>query len=294
MKLKNFFKKHWLAISVTAGSLIIVAVAIILVAVLLTQTAITDTAVYKITDRIISESEEINIEIDSQAHLSGDYGGEAYSINASELSGIAGTAKAIGIDVSVWQGTIEWDKVKAAGIDFAMIRCGYRGYSGSGVIEKDPRFDRNIVGALNAGIKVGVYFYSTAVTVEEAEQEADWVISVIKDYNITYPVAYDFEEFYNSDGSRAVRLSQKQRTANTVAFLERVKSAGYNPMLYASASAVRRYWLYSEIKEYDYWLAHYTTKTNYSGHYVMWQCTSKGRIDGINGNVDFNIAYKSF
>lgn len=294
MKIKSFFKKHWLALSVTAGSLVIVAVAVILIAVLLTQTALTGTAVYEVADKIISESEEIDIEIDSQGHLSGDYGGQAYSLNASDLSGISRNAKAFGIDVSVWQGTIDWDKVKAAGIDFAMIRCGFRGYSGSGVIEKDPRFDRNIAGALGAGINVGVYFYSTAVTEKEAEEEADWVVSVIKNYNITYPVAYDFEEFYNSDGSRAAGLSQKQRTANTVAFLERIKSAGYNPMLYASASAVRRYWLYSKVRKYDYWLAHYTTKTNYSGPYVMWQCTSKGKVDGINGYVDFNIAYKSF
>ena len=130
-----------------------------------------------------------------------------------------------GIDVSSFQGTIDWNKVKAAGVDFAMIRVGYRGY-GTGAMMLDDNFDVNIQGALDAGIKVGVYFFSQAITEEEAVEEARFVLEHIKDYDITYPVAYDME-LITHDTARTDTLTGRQITDHTIAFCEAIKSAGY-------------------------------------------------------------------
>ena len=200
-----------------------------------------------------------------------------------------------GIDVSSHNGHIEWDKVAQAGVEFVMIRCGYRGYV-SGKIVEDARFDANIRGASQHGISIGIYFYSTAVNEREALQEAAWIAKRLGDYEkdgikIVFPVAYDFEEFYNKNSSRAENLSKEQLTANTKAFLSHIGSVGYTPMLYASKSAVDYYWDFDKIAEYDFWLAHYVERTNYGGAYSMWQYSNTGKVSGIKGNTDLNISY---
>ena len=199
-------------------------------------------------------------------------------------------SNSVGIDVSKWNGTINWTEVKNAGIDFAMIRVGYRG-STQGTIVEDPYFRKNVNGAIKNGVKVGIYFFSMARTEEEAIQEAAWVVSAIRKYSITYPVAYDLESWGTG---RIADVSYTQLTNNAIAFLGYIKSQGYTPMMYASKYDFNCRWEKSRIKGCKYWLAHYTTQTDYTGSYQMWQYSSKGSVPGINGDVDMNIAYFSY
>lgn len=216
-------------------------------------------------------------------------GGE--EMNQSQVNSMfenVGT-KSFGIDVSAHQGKINWAAVKAEGIDFAMIRCGFRGY-GTGSINEDAYFKTNVAGANANGIKVGIYFYSAAINEQEALEEAVWVISKIKTYRITYPVVYDFEDYQRH---RCANVDGAQATRNANTFLNLIKQAGYEPMMYANKSD-----LTSRISRGAFnckmWLAHYTNQTDYSGSYQMWQFTSKGTVNGINGYVDRNIAYFSY
>ena len=194
-----------------------------------------------------------------------------------------------GIDVSAHNGVIDWKTVAANGVDFAIIRCGFRGYS-EGKIYEDAYFKSNVAGATAAGVKVGIYFYSAAVTEEEALEEAAWVVKKISTYRITYPVVYDFEEF---GMHRCSGVNGTLGTNMALTFLNYVKANGYEPMLYASKNDIRNNFNKSAFS-CKFWLAHYTTKTDYTGSYNMWQYTSKGSVPGISGNVDMNIAYFSY
>lgn len=217
-------------------------------------------------------------------------------ISAEELTAKAG--KANGIDVSKWQGRIDWSKVAASGIDFAMIRIGFRGENG--IIYRDTCADYNIQQAEKVGIAVGVYFFSTAVDTEEARKEAEWTVAAIAGYSISCPVVYDCEGFLNS-GSRMYGISSEQRTDNALAFLNAVKSAGYEGMLYSAVSelAASKHWQTERLeKEFSVWVARYpevpypkTEQPGYSGRYDMWQYTDNGRVNGIDGNVDLSVAY---
>lgn len=206
------------------------------------------------------------------------------------------TGKANGIDVSKWQGKIDWSKVKNSGIDFAIIRIGYRGENGT--IYKDVNADYNIQQAQKAGVLVGVYFFSTAVSSTEATEEADWTLSAIKGYSISYPVVYDCEGFANSN-SRMHSLTNAQRTDNAIAFLSTIEKSGYEGMFYASKTDLEDYWETSRISaDYKIWLARYTTPPypetshpDYQGRYDMWQYTNMGTVNGIEGNTDMIVSY---
>lgn len=198
--------------------------------------------------------------------------------------------KSFGIDVSAHQGKINWAAVKAAGVEFAMIRCGFRGY-GTGAICEDAYFKTNVAGATANGIKVGIYFYSAAINENEAVEEAVWVISKIKTYRITYPVVYDFEDYQRY---RCANVDGAQATKNAHTFLNLIRQAGYDPMMYANKSDLTSRISRSAFSGYKMWLAHYTSQTDYSGSYQMWQYTSKGSVSGISGYVDMNIAYFSY
>ena len=200
-----------------------------------------------------------------------------------------------GIDVSVYQGTIDWAKVSKSGVDFAMIRAGYRGYGDKGVLVEDSMFSKNVLGAKTNKIDIGIYFYTQAINVEEAKEEAKFVVNLIKKYGIDvkYPIAIDTELSPTGTG-RADSISKEKRTEIVKAFCETIKQLGYKPMVYAS-----KYWLYDnlnvqQISQYDTWLAHYTDKTDYKYSYTMWQYTSTGKIDGITGNVDKSYCYKIY
>ncbi len=179
-----------------------------------------------------------------------------------------------------------------------MIRCGYRGYR-TGRIVEDAKFRKNITGALSNGIKVGLYFFSQAVSIAEGIEEANYVTNIARQYNITYPIAIDSEisGADNRDG-RADGLDQALRTNVAVAFCNQVKNNGYIPMVYAS-----RNWLYNNLEvnrlaPYETWLAHYTgssnQKSDYKYSYTMWQYTSSGLVSGISTSVDLNEGYKKY
>ncbi len=198
-----------------------------------------------------------------------------------------GSAK-LGIDVSKWNQEIDWEAVKEEGVEFAIIRCGYRGAS-SGALVIDPRYEENIQGAIDAGIPVGVYFFTQALDEVEAVEEASMVIRLIEAYDVDYPVFLDSESAGGS--GRADGLTAKERTAAHKAFLETVSAAGYETGVYAS-----RNWLYdrinmTDLSEYKTWLAEYAEVPAYEGYYDMWQYTSKGKVNGISTNVDLNLCY---
>lgn len=197
-----------------------------------------------------------------------------------------------GIDVSVHQGAIDWQQVRDAGVEFAIIRVGYRTYGG-GEIKLDEGFVDNISGATAAGLKVGVYFFSQAVTVDEAVAEADAVLDAIAPYDITYPVVYDWELIYD-DTARTDDIPVDVLTDSCIAFCERVKSAGYTPMIYQNKGTTLFKLDLPRLQDYDFWLAEYGSEPTYYYDYQMWQYSCTGRIPGIAGEVDLNISFKDY
>ena len=195
----------------------------------------------------------------------------------------------LGIDVSTWQGVIDWKKVKQSGINFAMIRCGFRGMD-SGKITMDSYFLKNIKGAIANNINVGVYFFSMAKNKNEAVEEAKWVVDLIKDYDISYPVAIDTEIF---NKYRLKGIDYSTLTNNAIAFSDYVKSKGYTPMIYSYARAFNQYFDTAKFNNYRIWLAQYNDEATYKGRYYMWQYTSDGSVPGIKGRVDMNVSYFS-
>lgn len=200
-----------------------------------------------------------------------------------------------GVDVSKYQGDIDWEAVKDAGFEFVIIRCAYRGYV-TGALNADEGFIENVEGALNAGLKVGVYVFSQAIDVEEALEEAEFVVDLIKDYDITYPVVYDWEVVIDEDGDtpRTKYITPDQLTNNALVFCERVALEGYTPMVYANKkTAVWKYDL-SRMQHIDIWFAEYSDTPTYFYDFEMWQYSSKGSVPGIKGNVDLNISFKDY
>lgn len=204
-----------------------------------------------------------------------------------------------GIDVARYQGTIDWEKVAAAGVDFAMVRVGYRTLV-DGEITPDPNAKFNMQEAQKYGIKLGAYFFSTAVTRAEAIQEAKWVADYIAQYPITYPVAYNCEGF-NDPENRQYTLNKTERTDIALVFLKTIEELGYEGMFYASKNEMENdaRWEVSRIDpEYKIWVAQYpdepypaTPRSSYTGKHHMWQYTRSGIVDGVDQNVDVNIAY---
>ena len=194
----------------------------------------------------------------------------------------------LGIDVSKWNKEIDWEKVKGDGIEFAIIRCGYRGAS-SGALVLDPMYKRNIEGAIEAGIPVGVYFFTQALDEVEAVEEASMVISLIEDYDVDYPVFLDSESA--GGRGRADALEADERTKIHKAFLETIASAGYETGIYASRNWLNDELDMTEVSEYRTWLAEYADIPVYDKYYHMWQYTSKGSVDGIETRVDLNLCY---
>jgi len=194
-----------------------------------------------------------------------------------------------GIDVSKHQGEIDWEKVAADGVEFAFIRVGNRGY-GSGAIVEDPQFEANIVGAITHGVKVGVYFFSQAITVEEAQEEARFVLEKVAPYKITCPIVLDVEKVDDSE-ARMNKISTEQRTTNTLAFLQEIEAAGYKTMLYHNMEMATMKLDMTQLEKYQKWFAYYNKELYYPYAYDVWQYSDKGKVDGINGDVDMNISF---
>ena len=190
----------------------------------------------------------------------------------------------IGIDVSKWQGDIDFSKLKSAGVEFVIIRIGSStGINGENFI--DSKFIQNIKNANSVGIPVGVYFYSYANSVDKAISDAKWIIENIKDYKVELPIAFDWE---NWGSFNTYELSFFGLTNMAKRFMDTVKDAGYDAMLYSSKTYLENIWM---SVDYPVWLAHYTKNTNYAVAYSYWQICSNGRVDGINGDVDIDIRY---
>ncbi len=217
-------------------------------------------------------------------------------VNISDIKAKKGVQN--GIDVSKWQGKIDWQKVKKSGIDFAIIRIGYRAENGQ--LYRDSNADYNIQQAQKAGVLVGVYFFSTALNEQEAIEEAQLTISLIKGYKISYPVVYDCEGFKNAD-SRMYSLTAEQRTQNAIAFLDTVTKAGYEGMFYGSKADLTDNTAFDTAqieKKFKIWIAQYknppypqSQAPDYTGEYDMWQYTNKGIVSGVEGNCDMVVSY---
>ena len=215
--------------------------------------------------------------------------GVEYNFTSDGILKMNNSGSTLGIDVSKWNGTINWTAVKNSGVDFAIIRCGYRG-SSTGALIEDPTFKKNIQGAKAAGIKVGVYFFTQAVNEVEAVEEASMAISLAKNYGLTYPIFIDTE----GSGGRADGISKETRTAAVNAFCRTVSNAGYKAGIYASKSWYEKKLNTGSLSSYKIWLAQYASKPTYGGRYDMWQYTSKGSVGGISGKVDMNISYLGY
>lgn len=228
-------------------------------------------------------------EVDSEAEDTGikDALEDADSTEIKKLQATTGKTK-VGIDVSKWNKEIDWDKVKASGVDYAIIRVGYRG-SSTGSLVTDPYFETNMKGAAAAGIPVGVYFFTQAVNRVEAVEEASMVQALIRDYKLDYPVFIDTEGA--GGNGRADGLDVDTRTEVCEAFCTTIENAGYEAGVYASRNWLNNNLHTEKLDDFTIWLAEYRSVPVYQGYYQMWQYTSKGRVDGIEGNVDMNISY---
>lgn len=193
-----------------------------------------------------------------------------------------------GIDVSAYQGNIDWAKVKSAGYDFAIIRIGYRGYGSAGSLCLDKYYLQNIIGAKTAGLDIGVYFFAQAVNEAEAVEEAEFVLSALQGIALDLPIVYDPELIKNKP-ARTNNVTGEQFTKNTIAFCNRVKAAGYEPMIYSNMVWEADLFDMAQLGEYSFWYADYEKIPQTPYHFTCWQYTEKGQVDGIRGGVDLDV-----
>lgn len=205
----------------------------------------------------------------------------------------SGVSKVYGIDVSYYQGNIDWKKVKNSGVEFVIIRVGYRGYGSAGTLVEDPKFKTYLDGATKAGLKVGVYFYTQAITTAEAKAEAKFVLDRIKGYSLKMPVYYDIESVdYDTGRLDSAGLSKAQKTALCTAFCDTIIKSGYSAGVYANYTWLNYYIDGAGLgKKYPIWLAHYTSNTNYDQRMDMWQYSGSGTVSGISAYTDVNVWY---
>lgn len=204
-----------------------------------------------------------------------------------------------GIDVSYHNGTLDWSTIKAAGVDFAILRAAYRGYGTEGTLVRDAKFAEYMQGAMSQGIPVGAYIYSQAITTAEAVQEANYILNIVRGYSLDLPIVFDYEFAGVKTGRldsawSSGKLNKSKMTDIALAFCDTIKNAGYDAMVYANKTFLSKNLDHEVIENagYDVWLAHYTTNTNYTGDYKIWQYTSSGRIPGIEGKrFDCNFMY---
>lgn len=193
----------------------------------------------------------------------------------------------LGVDVSSHQKDVDWEKVRDAGFQFAMLRVGFRGYGQTGSLNPDKYAQKNYENATAAGLKVGVYFFSQAITVEEAVEEAEYVLQLIEGWDLQMPVAYDWECL--ADDYRTVVVDSRTLTDCVKAFCDRIEQAGYTSMVYFNPSQSRTQMILSEMVDYKFWLAMYTDLMTYEYKVDMWQYTNQGSVPGIKGNADIDL-----
>ena len=193
------------------------------------------------------------------------------------------------IDVSAYQENIDWQKVADSGVEMAMIRAAFRGWGEKGVIKVDEYVHKNLQGADEVGLTVGVYFFSQATSIEEVDEEIDILLDIIKDHNITGYVVFDWE--YVSEEARTANVDARTLTDCSLHFCKRIEEAGYEPMVYFNAYQGINLLELEELKAYDFWLARYTDRMNFPYRVRMWQYTDSGKVPGIKGKVDINVFF---
>ena len=194
----------------------------------------------------------------------------------------------LGIDVSEWQAQVDWDAVKAAGMEFVMIRVGWRG-SEQGILAADTCAQRHYQGAKAAGLKVGAYFFSQSISPQEAEEEAVFALQQMEGWQLDMPVVYDWE--YIDETSRTARVDARTLTDATKAFCDTVAAAGYSPMVYFNEIQAEQRMYLEELTDYGFWLAQYKDRMHYPYKVDLWQYTCTGRVPGIDGDVDINLYF---
>lgn len=193
-----------------------------------------------------------------------------------------------GIDVSVWQGEIDWQQVKDSGVEFAIIRVGGRGMTEGGFYT-DDNAQGYYEGATAAGLKVGAYFFSQAITVEEAVEEAEFVLDAVKDWDVQMPLVFDWE--YMGEDVRTSKMDSRTLTDMAKAFCDTIAAAGYEPMIYFGRNQSMNMMKLEELVDYPFWLAMYSTIMDYPYKVDMWQYTDQGTVPGIEGNADLNLMF---
>ena len=213
------------------------------------------------------------------------YGPEDFSYDSNGFLTCSAGETALGIDVSHHQGNVDWAQVKAAGVEFVMVRLGNRGYS-TGGLSTDRYALQNLAGARAAGLKVGAYFYSQAISVEEAREEAELALEILDSFPLDLPLAYDWEQ-----EERTADISARMLTDCTLEFCRTVAAAGYRPMIYFNTHQAVELLYLQELTEYPWWLALYDGKMTFPYRMDMWQYTQTGSVPGIAGNVDINLLF---
>ena len=279
---KKFYKspKFWTAL---IGGLTCLCVLIVIMAALREPREEPESTVPPTTQAIPTESTEATLPPPEANPIGlGDF-----AMMGNYLTCIT-TKSVLGIDVSEWQENINWQAVKDAGVEFAMIRVGWRG-SEQGVLVEDTCAQANYAGASAVGIKVGAYFFSQAINTAEAVEEANYLISLIQDWNVEMPVVFDWE--YINEDSRTGKMDPRTLTDCTKAFCDAVAAAGYEPMIYFNISHSYDNIYIRELTDYKFWLARYDTVLNYPYKINMWQYTETGSVPGISTNVDINLFF---
>lgn len=204
----------------------------------------------------------------------------------------------LGVDVSEHQGTIDWKAVKDAGMEFAILRIGYRGMT-EGLLNVDATFEQNYQGALDAGLKVGVYFFSQAVTQEEAQAEADYVLETLNGRELSYPIVFDWEtpipsEDLPAEDLRAYDMSGEEVTGFSKAFCQRIEKQGYTACVYTNKHMAYNCFDLEELKDYALWYAEYQPAPSLYYNFRLWQYSASGNVPGISGSVDLNICFEPY
>lgn len=246
-----------------------------------TETTIETTEVPKVECEILSANTITMAQIDITAE------GEYEYIKDGKV------ASHKGIDVSKYQGNVDWKKVAEDYVEYAFIRVGCRGYGSSGTLIKDEKFHQNVKGALDQGIKVGVYFFTQAITTEEALEEAELVLKELGDYKITYPVAIDVERVENAK-ARQDALTAEERTEICKVFCEKIKEAGYIPMVYGDNETFAELIIPEELAEYDFWICETGGTMTFPYEFAVWQYSHKGTVSGIKGDTNISISLKEW
>ena len=193
-----------------------------------------------------------------------------------------------GVDVSAFQGDIDWQKVKDSGIDFAIIRLGYRGYGKAGKMVEDEFAQDNLAEATEVGLPIGAYFFSQALSIAEADEEIEFMLEILGEYKLQMPIILDWE-IPGADNPRTKNMDLETLTAIQVHFCKVMTEKGYDPMIYFNWHQSKTLLRLSDLEEYPFWLALYQDRMTYPWHVEMWQYTDQGRVPGIEGNVDLNV-----